>query len=81
MRLVLAGNLKLAALLGDLVEQPRVLKRNRRLVGKALHQIDNRWRELARLAALQHQCAKRTLAPQQRHDESRVQTRLERGIA
>ena len=41
LRLVLAGDLKLAALLGDLLEQAGVLERDRRLVGEGLHEADD----------------------------------------
>jgi hypothetical protein len=47
LRLVLASNLKLAALPGDFLEQASVLKRNRRLVGEALHEADDRSGKLA----------------------------------
>ena len=38
LRLVLARDLQLAALLGDLLEQAGVLKRDDRLVGEGLHE-------------------------------------------
>ena len=47
LRLVLAGDLELPALLLDLAEQPRVLDRERRLAGEGLHQVDDARRELA----------------------------------
>ena len=40
LRLVLAGDLKLAALLRDLLEQARVLEGDHGLVGEGLHELD-----------------------------------------
>ena len=40
LRLVLAGDLELAALLGDLVEQARVLDGDHGLVGEGLDKLD-----------------------------------------
>ena len=42
LRLVLAGDLKFAALLGDLLEQTHILDGNQRLVGEGLNQLDLR---------------------------------------
>ena len=49
LRLVLAGDFKLAALLGDLLEQAGVLEGYCRLFGKGLHEADDGLREFARL--------------------------------
>src|SRR5262245_29036596 len=68
--LVQAGNLQLAALLGDLVEQARVLQRNHRLIGKALHEGDHPRRELAGLAALKHERAEWSVGTAKRDNES-----------
>src|SRR5215471_14349278 len=81
LRLVLAGDLELTAFLGYLLEEARVFQRNRRLVGEALHQVDDRRWEFSGRPTLQHERADRALTTQQRHDEGRVQTRLKRGIA
>jgi hypothetical protein len=81
LRLVLARDLELAALLGDLIKQARVLRRNGRLVGKALHQGDDGPGKLARCAPLKNQCAKRTIAAEQRHNECCAKPDLDGGIA
>ena len=80
LRLVLAGDFKLAALLGDLAEQAGILERDSRLVGEALHQADDSLRELARAASLQEERTERTLGPEQRNDQGSVQTRFERSV-
>src|SRR5262245_52183732 len=80
LRFVLAGDLKFPALAGDLLEQARILKRNRRLIGKALHQAHDRGRKLACTVALQNQCAKGTLASEERDDKGSTQTGLNCGI-
>jgi hypothetical protein len=58
---VLAGNLELTSLLGDLFEQASVIQSYRRLIGEGLHETHNGVREFPRLAALQHQGTKRLL--------------------
>ena len=72
LRLVLAGDLQFAALLGDLLEQASVLQRDGRLVGEALHEIDDGCRELAGLAALQDERAERPFTAKQRDNERRA---------
>ena len=81
LRLVLAGDLKLAALLGDLLEQAGVLQGDGGLVGEALHEADDGVGELTGLASLQNQRAERTLASEQRDDEGCAQARFERSVA
>ena len=54
LRLVLAGDLELAALLLELLEQAGVLDRQHRLAGERLEQLDDLWRELARRLAADH---------------------------
>src|SRR5262249_47026782 len=53
LRLVLACNLELTALLVDLSEQVSVLERDGRLVGEGLHKADNRWLEVTLLTPLE----------------------------
>src|SRR5262245_29970547 len=79
--LVLACDFELTAFLGDLLKEARVFQRNGRLVREALHQADDRGRELTGGPTLQYERANRTLATQERHDEGRVQARRKRGIA
>ena len=81
LRLVLAGDLEFAALLGDLLEQASVLERDGGLVGEGLHEADDGLRELARLAPLQDQRAERTLGAEQRDDEGGAQSGFERSVA
>ena len=51
LRLVLAGDLQLAALLRDLLEQAGVLECDGRLVGEALHQADDGLQRTRRVGA------------------------------
>ena len=81
LRLVLAGDLQLAALLRDLLEQARVLQGDGGLVGEGLHEADDGLGEFARPPPLQHQRSERALAAEQRDDEGRAQARFERSIA
>src|SRR5262245_4568956 len=67
--LVLAGNLQLAAFLCDLVEQARVLQRNHRLIGEALHECDHPRRELAGLAPVKDERAEWSVGTAKRDDE------------
>ena len=64
LRLVLAGDLELAALLGDLLEQARVLERDGRLVGEGLHQADDGLRR-TRPAGVGAERARRAALPPQ----------------
>ena len=73
LRLVLAGDLELLALLLDLVEQPRVLDRDHRLRGEGLQQIDRAFRKLARLFAADHQRADNPIGTEQGHDQQRAE--------
>ena len=57
LRLVLARDVELAALVLDLVKQSRVLDRQHRLRGEGLHQVDGIGRKCARRAAAHHQHA------------------------
>src|SRR5262245_5440744 len=69
LRLVLARNLKLAALLRDLLEEAGIFERNRGLVGEGLHEADDGLRELARLTTPQDERAKRLLRTEQWYDK------------
>src|SRR5262245_14281372 len=69
LRLMLTGDLQLAALLGDLVEQARVLKCDHLLVGEGLHQADDRLRELAQLAPLEDERTEGLFPSEQGNDE------------
>jgi hypothetical protein len=64
LRLVLAGDLELAALVLDLVEQPRILDRQHRLRGECLDQVDGVLREGAGRSPAHHQQADDLLTPQ-----------------
>ncbi len=66
-----ARGLELLALVGDLVEQSRVLDREHRLRGKRLHQVDHRLREQARFAPPDREHADDLFFEQQRHREQR----------
>ena len=76
LRLVLARDLELAALLLDLAEQPRVLDRQHGLRREGLQEVDGRFREQARLPAAHHERADDAVGAQQRHDEQRRDSRL-----
>ena len=69
LRLVLAGDLELPALLLDLPEQPGILDREHRLVGEGLHQVDCPSRELRLLPAHEHERAEDPIGPDERDDE------------
>jgi hypothetical protein len=80
-RFVLAGNLELAALLGNLVEQPGVFQRNRRPVRKALHETNHRRWKFARRPALQDKRAKRAFSAEKRDDEGRAHSCFKSSIS
>ena len=61
LRLVLARDLELAALLLDLAEQARVLDRDHRLGGEGLQQVNRVLDELARFLATHHESANWTV--------------------
>ena len=61
LRLVLARDLELPALLVDLAEQARVLDRQHRLGGEGLQQVDRVLGELARRLATHHESANWTV--------------------
>src|SRR5262249_21775559 len=69
LRLVLARQLQLAALLLDFVEQPHVLDRDHRLVGEGGGELDLAVVEWFYRAALQHDRADRDSLAQQRNTE------------
>ena len=80
-RLVLAGRLELAALVLDLVEQPRVLDRQGRLGGEGLQELDHLGGELAgRLRSRPDRRASAVFA-QQRHGEQRAVAGPDQAIA
>src|SRR5262245_19700086 len=72
LRLVLTGDLELAALLGDLIKEARILQRDCRLVGKGLHQANDGLRKLAGMTPLQKERIDWTLGTLQRHDKGCV---------
>src|SRR5262245_55816116 len=80
LRLVLARDFQLAALLGDLIEQARVLKRNRRLIGEALHEAHDIGWKLAGLAALQNKRAERLVAAEQWNDKCGAKAGFDRRV-
>ncbi len=71
LRLVLAGDLELAALVLDLVEQPHVLDRDHGLVGEGLYQLDLLLGERPHFFPAHQDAAERLSFPQQRHRERR----------
>ena len=71
LRLVLARCCELASFLLNLMEQPRVLDRQHRLVGEGLQELDRAPRELAGLLAPHHQRADDPIGPQHRHNQKR----------
>ncbi len=74
LRLVLARDLELAALVLDFVEQPRVLDRQHRLRREGLDQIDGVLRKGAGRAAADHQHADDVVAAEQRRRQPRAET-------
>src|SRR5262245_30056665 len=80
LRLMLTGDLQLAALLGDLVEQARVLKCDHRLVGEGLHQADDRLRELAQSAPLEDERTEGLFPSEQGNDECCTKTSFDGSI-
>ena len=80
LRLVLAGDLQLAARLLDLLEQPGVLDRQHRLAGERLEQVDDGLRELAGRLAADHQRADRPLLADQRDGEQRAEAGPAQGV-
>src|SRR5262249_20799643 len=62
------------------VEQTRIFKRNRRLVGEALHQGDDRGRKFAGPAPLQNERTERALAAEQGNNETCAEARFDCGI-
>ena len=69
LRFVLARYFELAALLLDLVEQPRVLDRQHGLCAKGLQQIDRALGKLARLLAADHQRTDDPVCAEQRNGQ------------
>src|SRR5262245_38454364 len=80
LRLVLTGDLELPALLRDFFEESRVLERNCRLVGEALHQPDDRRIELARLASTQDERTEWLLRAEQRDNEVGPKPSFKHGV-
>ena len=78
--LVPAGNFQLAALLLDLLEQPRVLNGERRLTGKGLEQLDGGRRELAGRLARDDQAAQDAALHQERDGQQCTLAGLREGI-
>ena len=78
LRLVLAGDFEFAALVLDLVEQPRVLDRQHRLRRERLDQIDGVLRERAGRAAADHQHADDIVAAHQRRRQPRAEAGAQR---
>ena len=74
LRLVLARELELAALVLDLVEQPHVLDRDHRLVGEGRDQLDLLVGERPHLGARQRQHADRDALAQHRNAEHGAET-------
>jgi hypothetical protein len=72
LRLVLAGDLELPALVLDLLEELRVLDRQDGLAGEGAEQVDGAGRELAALAPVEHERAEHALGADQRHDQHRM---------
>ena len=70
LRLVLARDLELPALVLDFVEQPRILDRQHRLRGESLDQVDGVLRERAGRAAAHHQHPDDLLTPRERRHQS-----------
>src|SRR5262249_15729622 len=68
LRLVLACLRKLLALLIDLVEQPRVLDRQHRLIGKRFEEVDRALGEFAGLLAPDYKGADDLIAAEQWND-------------
>ncbi len=73
LRLVLAGQFELAALVLDLVEQAYILDRDHRLVGEGGHQLDLPVGERPHHGARQRQHADRDALAQQRNAEQRAE--------
>ena len=69
LRLVLTGDPELLAGLLDLVEEPRVLNGNGRLVGERLHQIDDWTGERAGRAAAHNERADHLILVEQWYRE------------
>ena len=65
---VLTRNRELSSLLIDFTEQPRILHREDRLIGKGLHEVDRTRRKISGLAALQYQSAKNVVLSEEGHD-------------
>ena len=81
LRLVLARDLQLAALLGDLLEQTRVLQRDSRLVGEGLHKADDGLGELARVAARRTSVPSGPSACEQRDNQRCAKSRFKHSVA
>src|SRR5262245_50788907 len=78
---VRTGDLKLAALLRDLLEQASVFQRDRRLVGEALHEVDDGLGKLTGAAPVENESTQWALTAEQRNDEASSETRFDCGIA
>ena len=78
--LVLTGDLQLAALLRNLVEEACILECNCRLIGESLHETDDRDWKFARLATLEHKRAERLLASEQGDNKPSAQTSFNRRV-
>ena len=81
LRLVLAGDRELAALLLDLAEQPGVLDGQRRLRGEGLQELDDLRRELPGRSPDHRQRADDLVLPQQRHRQQRPVALPEQDVA
>ena len=80
LRLVLARQRELLALLADLGEQPRVLDRQHRLGGERVQQVDRALRKFARRLAAHHQRADDRIGMHQRHQQARAVAGLENDL-
>ena len=72
LRLVLAHDLELAALVADLAEQAGVLDRQHGLGGEGLQQVDGVLGKLARRLAAHNQRADDLVGAEERHDQQRA---------